>query len=105
MVEYEVAIEVDPAVADDYRDWLRGHVARMLALPGFVEATVLAVDDPPAAAPGWIGLCVRYRLHDAAALSHYFAEHAANMRAEGVARFGDRFTARRRVLTPLPGAS
>jgi uncharacterized protein DUF4286 len=41
---------------------------------------------------------VHYRLVDEAALARYFAEHAAGMREAGVRRFGDAFTATRRVL-------
>jgi hypothetical protein len=40
-------------------------------------------------------------LRDRAALDDYLREHAPRMRAEGIARFGDRFRAERRVLVPL----
>lgn len=43
---------------------------------------------------------MHYVLRDAAALDAYLHEHAPRMRADGVARFGDRFRASRRVLRP-----
>lgn len=96
-VIYEVNVEVDAAVQDAYRAWLRDHVAEILALPGFKGAKVFDVLEPPPAA-GRIGLCVQYALQDRAALDDYLRDHAPRLRADGVARFGDRFQASRRVL-------
>ncbi|MDO5504866.1 MAG: DUF4286 family protein [Pseudoxanthomonas suwonensis] len=98
MLIYEVNLLVDATVAVAYRAWLREHVAQMLALPGFVSAEVFDVREP-AAADG-VCLCVQYRLRDAQALQDYLRDHAAAMRADGLVRFGDRFTATRRILQP-----
>lgn len=100
VIEYEVSLEVDDAIADDYLSWLHGHIEAMLALPGFVGAELLRVHEPaPAGRTAW---CVRYRLCDAAALDAYLGRHAPAMRAEGRVRFGERFAATRRVLVPEP---
>lgn len=96
-VIYEVNLDVESAIAEAYRAWLDAHVAQMLALPGFLDARIHAVVDPPPA-EGRMALCVQYRLADADALQAYFDHHAARMRADGVAHFGARFTASRRVL-------
>ncbi|HRN61187.1 MAG TPA: DUF4286 family protein [Luteimonas sp.] len=97
---YEVNLDVDAAIAGEYRAWLDAHVRGMLALPGFVSACVFEVVEG-AAGDGGLHLCVHYVLRDAAALDAYLREHAARMRADGVARFGDRFRATRRVLRPV----
>ena len=97
---YEVNLEVEAAIAGDYRDWLRGHMAEILALPGFLGAELCEVLDP-APADGYVGLCVQYRLADEAALAAYVRDHAPRLRAEGETRFGGRVRARRRVLRPL----
>lgn len=99
-VVYEVDLAVDAAIADDYRAWLMAHVRELLALPGFVSARVFEVRDPVPEG-GRAGLCVQYVLRDAAALQGYLRDHAPRMREAGVARFGDRFSARRRVMAPL----
>jgi len=99
-VVYEVNLETDAAIGSAYRAWLQGHVRELLALPGFVAAQVYEVADPPPSA-GRLSLCVQYRLRDQAALDAYLREHAPRMRADGVARFGDRFRATRRVLRPV----
>lgn len=96
-VVYEVNLEVDRAIEAEYRVWLAAHVREMLGLPGFATAEIYEVFDPAPTA-GRIGLSVRYLLSDADALQAYLREHAPRMRAEGVARFGDGFRARRRLL-------
>jgi hypothetical protein len=86
-----------------FRAWLPVHVQEILALPGFTGARLLEREQPPADA-GEVALCVQYELRDAAALEGYFRDHAARMRADGLARFGDGFRAERRVLRTLdPG--
>lgn len=97
-VIYEVNLDVDVAIADAFLAWLRGHVTAILALPGFLDARISAIEDPP---PGRRRWCVHYRVRSRAALQDYFDHHAAAMRGDGSARFGDRFSARRRILEPL----
>lgn len=96
-VLYEVNLDIDAGIAGAYRVWLVPHIAELLTLPGFLDATCYEVVDPPAAA-GRLSLCVQYRLRDRAALDAYLRDHAPRMRADGLARFGDRFRATRRVL-------
>lgn len=96
-VIYEVAIEADAVIADQYREWLDAHVRAMRALPGFVGARINEVIDPPPTA-GTLAFCVQYRLIDQDALEAYLRDHAPRMRAEGVERFGQQIRASRRVL-------
>lgn len=100
MIIYEVNIEVRDAAYADYRAWLVAHVDQMLALPGFLAAEILEQRDPPPA-QGTHALTVHYRLIDEAALQRYLTEHAPRMREEGTRRFGDAFTATRRVLAAI----
>jgi hypothetical protein len=97
MIVYEVNLEVDQAIAGDYRAWLDTHVAEILTLPGFTGARLHEVQDP-LPTPGRFGLCVQYLLADSAALDGYLREHAPRLRAEGADRFGDGVRVRRRVL-------
>lgn len=99
-VVYEVNIDLDATVRDAYLAWLDGHVAEILALPGFTGARVFEVTEP-APQGGRVALCMQFRLVDGAALEAYLREHAPRLRADGLARFGDRFRAQRRVLQPL----
>lgn len=101
MIVYEVNLQVEASIADEFRAWLEAHVAQMLALPGFLSAERFRVESG-AGEP--VEFCVQYRLHDAVALDAYFREHAPHMRAEGLSRFGSRFTAARRVMRPFASA-
>lgn len=96
-VVYEVNIDLESDIRGEYLAWLDAHVAEICALPGFLGARVLEVTDPPPA-PGRASLCVQYRLTGPDALGRYLTDHAPRLRAEGVERFGSRFTASRRVL-------
>lgn len=93
MVLYEVEIRLDPAIEAEWRAWIPGHVARLLALPGFLSAELHRAhqQSPPL-------YRISYRLSSEAALEEYLARHAARLRAEGEARFGGRFHAERRVF-------
>jgi hypothetical protein len=95
---YEVTLDIDAAIANEYRTWLNRHTAELLALPGFVDARIFDLLEP--AAPGRIGLCVQYTLRDRAAYDAYLRDHAERVRGDGIERFGDRFTATRRLLQP-----
>lgn len=100
MIVYQVELEMDATLRGDYLDWLCGHVAEMLALPGFIDAEILERRDPPTPSDRWI-VVAQYRLRDRGAWETYLGEHAPRMRAAGLARFGDRIAATRRVLESL----
>jgi quinol monooxygenase YgiN len=95
-VLYEVNLQVRQDIADAYLEWLHAHVAEMVQLPGFLDARISR--DGAADEGGPLRLCCHYRLRDAAALDAYLREHAPRMREDGVRRFGDGFSASRRVL-------
>jgi len=94
-VVYEVGLEADEEIAGPFDTWLRDHIGDILQLDGFQSAEILDDESAPA---GRIRRIVLYRLRDRAALDEYLSVHAAGMRAAGIAKFGDRFTAERRVL-------
>jgi hypothetical protein len=94
-ITYEVALEPDAAILAEFEAWLEYHVDEMLALPGFTGATIHKAENPETGAQLRI---VRYGLRDRAALARYLEEFAPRMRADGLARFGDRFRASRRIV-------
>jgi hypothetical protein len=99
-IVYEVNVDLDAAIERDYHAWLDAHVCEILALPGFTGARVFDVLEPKPDT-GRVTLCVQYALRDSAALDAYLRDHAPRLRADGVARFGDRFRAHRRVLRDI----
>ena len=98
MIIYEVNLTVDRDIAAEYERWLDGHIGEMLALPGFESAEWLEdrhYDEDEGADPRW---SIQYRLGSHDDFLRYEQEHAGRMRAEGLDRFGDRFSATRRIL-------
>jgi quinol monooxygenase YgiN len=93
-VLYEVTLRIDPDVEEAYLAWLHDHVDEMLAIDGFVGASMwrLEDDDPR------VGIVCVYELTDREALATYVAEHAPRMRGDGLRRFDGKFTASRRIL-------
>jgi len=94
-ITYEVALQPDEEILGDFEAWLEYHADEMIALPGFTGATIHKAEDPETGAALRI---VRYELEDQAALERYLEEFAPRMRAQGIARFGDRFRATRRIV-------
>jgi hypothetical protein len=94
-ITYEVELEPDAEILGEFEAWLEYHVDEMLALPGFTGATIHKAENPDSGAALRV---VRYELADRAALERYLEEFAPRMRAEGTARFGNRFRARRRIV-------
>lgn len=95
---YEVNLTLDSGIVTEFREWLGLHIDDMLRIDGFESAEVLLIEEPEPS-PGKVALSVRYLLRDRAALNQYLATHAAQMRAEGINRFGEQFSATRRVLS------
>jgi Domain of unknown function (DUF4286)/Protein of unknown function (DUF3667) len=95
-VLYEVNLEAEAGVEGEFDTWLRDHIADVLQFDGFLSAEIL--DDASPAAAGRIRRTVQYRLRNQAALDTYLREHAPRMQQQGVARFGDRYSAARRTL-------
>jgi hypothetical protein len=103
-VTYEVRLEFEQALAPEVDAWLPDHIAAMLRLPGFLSAQTLDDAPLPVRADGKIRRCVQYRMRSRDALAGYLRDHAPEMRAATVQRFGDRVQAVRRVLEPMDEA-
>lgn len=104
-VLYEVNISVDADVALAYDEWIVAHITEMLTFPGFLSAQLVQPDDttPPSHETSQVQVkrTVIYTLASQEALQSYFDTHAARMRADGVAKFGGRFSAVRRISNVL----
>ena len=99
-VVYEVNLAIDESIAEDFDAWLIEHIEEMLAVAGFVSASVYRGQPPPGAEAeaGYVYRSVQYNVTNRVALENYFRDEAASMRQQGIDRFGDKFTASRRIL-------
>lgn len=96
-IVYEVNVEVDAVLADDYRAWMDVHVREMVSLPGFLGARIHNL-LAPAPDAGRQAMCVQFYLRDAPALDAYLRDHAMRFRASSLEQFGNRFRTTRRVM-------
>lgn len=93
---YEVSIRFnDASVKTDYYNWLTSsHIQEVLKNDGFLSAELLEEGFP-----GSDGFVVRYSLESESAFAKYdSSEDAKRLRLQGIERFGNTFTASRRVL-------
>ena len=99
MLIYEVNLTVQTSISDDYLIWLKQHMHEMLSIEGFLNATLYRL--PTTANADTQQFVAHYSLHSQATLDNYLTQYAPKMRADGIARFNDQFSAQRRILYPV----
>lgn len=96
MIIYEVNLTIDSVIYVEFLSWLKEHVYEMLQFPGFIQASLLKQDDDKVNEQE--KLTVQYQVKSRKELDHYFTEHSAKMREEGIKRFKGQFSATRRIF-------
>lgn len=110
MYIYNVTINIDESVHDQWIDWMNNtHIPDMLATGKFTEAKmskVLVVEEM-----GGTSYSIQYTTPDMETLERYYEEDAERLRKEGIDLFDGKFVAFRTVLevvneqkAELPGA-
>lgn len=87
MIIYNVTLNIDKSVHQEWLEWIKEHIPQVLATGKFKEAklTKVLVEDDEAET-----YSVQYRAHSREALDSYYAEHAENLKQDGLKRFGDK---------------
>ncbi|MCI0516973.1 MAG: DUF4286 family protein [Woeseiaceae bacterium] len=98
-VIYEVSLDIEPDIVGEFDAWLAGHIDDMLTIPGFISARTFVLED---SGDGKARRVTHFHLESEADLEQYLSGPAAAMRQAATDRFGDRFTASRRVLHAMP---
>jgi len=98
VVIYEVNLEIDREIVADYLEWLKPHIQEVLACDGFLDGALFEIET--GADSDRLHFSVRYSVRDREALDAYFDGPAQALRADGAQRFGNRFTASRRIMEP-----
>ncbi len=96
MVIYEVNLNIDGEIYVEYLVWLKEHVQQMLQFPGFIQASFFKPEQEGNTAQE--KLTVQYQLKSRDDLQTYFNEFAPKMREDGINRFGNKFSAERRIF-------
>ena len=93
---YNVTINIDDSVHDDWLAWMKEHIPQVLATGKFIDAKltkVLVEEDM-----GGQTYSIQYKAHSRAALDAYYAEDAERLRGDGLKRFADKMLAFRTEL-------
>lgn len=95
MIIYNVTVNVDKSITQEWLIWIKEHIPLVLATGKFKEAklTKVLVDDDESDT-----YSVQYRAHSREALDSYYAEHAENLKQDGIKRFADKMLAFRTEL-------
>lgn len=96
MITYEVNLAIDNVILDNYYHWLIEHVKQMLQFDGFISAEIAKEKTPEKSTQTKI--TVWYTLNSEESLNHYLENFATAMREDGIKRFGNKFSATRRIF-------
>lgn len=96
MIIYNVTLNVDPSVHDEWLDWIKIHIPKVLSTGLFREAklTKVLVDEDL----GGETYSVQFRANSRHALEEYYQKHAERLRQESLNLFADKVLAFRTEL-------
>ena len=96
---YEVNLEIDAQVAEEFSQWLAPHIEEMLSFDGFQSAQWYTRNREDEGVNEDVVLwTIQYTLKNRDAYTQYVHTHAPRMRQEGLDLFGGSFQASRRLL-------
>jgi hypothetical protein len=100
MVLYEVNLTVNKEIQTEYLAWMPGHLQDMLQFDGFNKANFWEElpMDPTASPTATRHFVAQFEITNYDYLQNYFKHHATRMRQEAIDKFGNKFSANRRVL-------
>lgn len=103
MLIYEVNLEVEDDINFKMAGWLPSHIDEMLKFKGFQSAHwyFRKPEDEGSENTNKTLWSIHYLVEDRKSLDNYFDNHAEKMRKEGIEKFGNKFSASRRVLNLL----
>jgi len=96
MIIYNVTINIDESVHNEWLRWIKEHIPQVLSTGKFDKATltkVLVEEDM-----GGHTYSVQYRSYSREALDAYYKEDAGQLRNDGMKKFGDKMLAFRTEL-------
>ena len=96
MIIYNVTVNIDDSVHDEWLVWIKEHIPQVLATGKFTEAKmcqVMVKEDL-----GGITYSIQYTTDSKETLERYFKEDANRLRQDGLQRFANKFVAFRTEL-------
>jgi hypothetical protein len=96
MIIYNVTINIDDSVHDEWLAWIKEHIPQVLATGKFEKATLTKVLVEEEL--GGHTYSVQYRSYSREALDAYYKDDADKLKAEGLRKFSDKMLAFRTEL-------
>src|SRR5688572_790768 len=96
MVIYEVNLNINNDIYQDYYKWLLEHVEQILKFDGFKKAEIGLIEHD--GSDGQKRIRVSYVISAYHDLENYLTYHAPSMRADSIEKFGTQFSASRRII-------
>ncbi|AEH00618.1 DUF4286 family protein [Lacinutrix sp. 5H-3-7-4] len=96
MIIYNVTVNIDNSVHEQWLTWIKEHIPQVLATGKFLEAklTKVLVEEEM----GGETYSIQYRAHSRESLDAYYKEDADRLRTEGLKLFADKMLAFRTEL-------
>ncbi len=96
MIIYNVTVNVDESIHNEWLTWIKNHIPEVLATGRFTEAklTKVLVEEEK----GGITYAIQYRAKSREELDNYYKFDAEKLRGDGLSRFADKSLAFRTEL-------
>jgi hypothetical protein len=96
MIIYNVTVNIDDSIHDDWLAWIKEHIPQVLATGKFTEAKLTKVLVKEEL--GGTTYSVQYKAISREALEAYYKEDAEKLRGDGLKKFADKMLAFRTEL-------
>ncbi|TBV25150.1 DUF4286 domain-containing protein [Meridianimaribacter sp. CL38] len=96
MIIYNVTVNIDKSIHEEWLNWIKNHIALVLATGHFTEAklTKVLIEEEM----GGTTYSIQYRAKSRTDLEDYYNNHADALRQDGLKRFADKMLAFRTEL-------
>ena len=88
MIIYNVTINIDNSIHEEWLVWIKQHIPKVLATGLFLKATFTKVLVEESIEG--LTYSIQYLAHSKEALESYHKLHAAEIQTEGLQKFGDK---------------
>lgn len=99
MILYNVTVSIDPAIAEDWLDWMRTHhIPDVMATGCFIESRISRVHGEE---EGGVTYAITYLSPDQQKMDEYSRQYAPLLQKDHSARYEGRFAAFRTILSVI----
>ena len=96
MIIYNVTVNIDESIHEEWLKWIKNHIPGVLATGKFIDArlTKVLVEEET----GGTTYAIQYKAKSRESLDNYYQNDAAKLKQEGLLKFADKMLAFRTEL-------